>query len=302
MKKIQHDKITWIDFDNPSADDVLYLHENFNIHPLAIEEFITPTFRSKATEYDGCLFLTIHVPLFNTQKRTTFPGELDIVITKTHLITGHTDGIYQLDEFFEKLEKSEGKRRLYMSQSPAHLLYQILQVLIESCFPKLDHIVKNLDSIEEEIFKGNEKEMVFEISVVKRDILNFRRTLKPQRAVLESVVQKNVSFVPEDIKPYFQELIGINVRLWNTLESTKETIESLEETNNSLLSNKLENTMKILTIFSAIMLPMTVYSNILAMSAEIPFGRHPQGFWIHMGIMLLLSLITMVFFKAKKWF
>jgi magnesium transporter len=302
MKKVQHENITWIDFASPSADDVLYLHENFNIHPLAIEEFMTPTFRSKATEYEGCLFLTIHIPLYNVDKRTTYPGELDIVITKNHLITGHTENIYQLDDFFEKLEKSEGKRRLFMNQTPAHLLYHILQVMIDSCFPKLDHIIKNLDAIEEEIFKGNEKEMVFEISIVKRDILNFRRTLKPQRSVLESVVQKNVVYIPDDIKPYFQELIGINVRLWNTLDSTKETVESLEETNNSLLSNKLEITMKILTIFSAIMLPMTVYSNILAMSAEIPFGRHPSGFWIHMAIMLLLSLITMGFFKIKKWF
>lgn len=302
MEKIQHKKITWLDFENPGADDILYLHENFNIHPLAIEEFVTPTFRSKATQYDSCLFLTIHIPLYNVEKRTTYPGELDIVLTRDHLITGHTDGIYQIDEFRKKLQESEGKRMAYMGESPAHLLYHLIQILIDSCFPKMDHVLKNLDEIEEEIFKGNEKDMVQEISVVKRDILNFRRTLKPQRSVLESIAQKSNIYVPEDIQPYFQELIGANIRLWNTLESAKETVESLEETNNSLLSNKLEITMKILTIFSAIMLPMTVYSNILAMSAEIPFGKNPNGFWIHMAIMLLLSLITMGFFKLKKWF
>jgi magnesium transporter len=85
------------------------------------------------------------------------------------------------------------------------------------------------------------------------------------------------------------------------LESLKETIESLEETNNSLLSNKLDLTMKVLTIFSAIMLPMTVYSNILAMSATIPFGNHPYGFWIHIIIMLLISLFTISIFKLRKW-
>ena len=86
------------------------------------------------------------------------------------------------------------------------------------------------------------------------------------------------------------------------MAAAKENIESLEETNNSLLSNKLDLTMKVLTIFSAIMLPMTVYSNILAMSADIPFGDHPYGFWIHIGIMIFISLFTISMFKIKKWF
>jgi magnesium transporter len=301
MKEVSFKKVTWLDFSNPSADDILYLQENFDIHPLTIEEFVTPTMRPKATEYHNCLFLTVHIPLFDVKTRTTYPGELDIVLTKDHLITGHTRDIYQLNEFFNQLDASEGKRRLYMGKTPAHLLYFILEMLFESCFPKADHITEKLNHIEDEIFKGNEKEMVMEISVVKRDILNFRRTLKPQRSIVESILQKNCSLISQELKPYFQDLIGTNVRLWNILENSKEIIESLEETNNSLLSNKLDMTMKILTIFSAVLLPLTVYSNILAMSASIPFGNNPYGFWIHFGIMLFIGIITITIFKAKKW-
>lgn len=301
MKEVKFQKTTWIDFENPGADDVLYLQENFDIHPLAIEEFMTPTIRPKATHYHNCLFLTVHIPLFDVKTRSTFPGELDIVLTKDHLITGHTQDIYQLTEFFKLLQSSEGKRRIYMSETPTHLLYNLLQILLDSCFPKLDHIVEKLNDIEEEIFKGNESAMVVEISVAKRDILNFRRTIKPQRSVLESLAQQKMNLVPEELRPYFQDLIGTNIRIWNTLESTKETIESLEETNNSLLSNKLDTTMKILTIFSAVLLPMTVYSNILAMSADIPFGKNPNAFWIHAVIMCFLALFTITVFKRKNW-
>jgi magnesium transporter len=301
MRELKFNKISWIDFPNPSADDVIYLQENFDVHPLAIEEFVTQTIRPRATQYNNCLFLTVHIPLFDTRTRTTYPGELDIVLTKDQLITGHQEDIYQLTEFFNKLSESEGKRRLYMSKTPAHLLHTVLSLLLESCFPKLDHVHEKLLEIEEQVFNGNEKEMVFEISVVKRDILNFRRTLKPQRSILESLAQKNTPFISNDLGPYFQDLIGTNIRLWNSLESNKETIESLEETNNSLLSNKLNMTMKVLTIFSAVMMPMTVYSNILAMSADIPFGNSPYGFWIHTGFMMLISLFTILIFKARKW-
>lgn len=301
MKETKFNGTTWIDFEDPGADDIRYLQENFDIHPLAIEEFVTPTIRPKATQYENCLFLTVHIPLFDVRERSTYPGELDIVLTKTHLITGHKREIYQLSEFFRKLSESAGKRRFYMNETPSHLLYHLLEILLESCFPRLDHMTKNLDQIENEVFGGNEKEMVREISIVKRDILNFRRTMKPQRSILDSLAQKDSFLVPVDLRPYFQDLVGTNIRIWNTLESAKETIESLEDTNNSLLSNKLDITMKVLTIFSAVMLPMTVYSNILAMSADIPFGDNPHAFWIHVSIMLFLSFTTITIFKVRKW-
>lgn len=301
MQEIQFDKFRWIDFEQPNADDVIYIKKQFNLHPLVVEEFSTPTLRPKATEYDTCLYLAVHIPLFDADSKTTYPGELDIAITKDALITSHDKEIFQLTEFFQELKVNDRQRELYTLNSPGALLRYLLEMLLESCFPKLDHISHKLDYIEKEIFAEHEKEMVLEISLVKRDILNFRRTMKPQRSVLESLAQKDYQLVEADLKPYFQDLIGTNIRIWNSLESSKEMIEALEATNNSLLSNKLNVTMKVLTIFSAIFLPITVYSNILAMSAEIPFGNNPFGFWIHISIMALIVFLTMTIFKLKKW-
>ena len=302
MQEIRSDKFRWIDFPQPNADDVLLIKKEFNLHPLVVEEFSTPTLRPKATEYETCLYLAIHIPLFDLDTRTTYPGELDIAITKDALITSHDKDIYQLAEFFKELRADEDKRKLYMSESPGALVRYIIEMLLESCFPKLDHVSRKLDHIEREIFAGNEKEMVFEISVVKRDVLNFRRTMKPQRSVLESLAQKDYRFIDPILKPYFQDLIGTNIRVWNGLESAKETIESLEDTNNSLLSNKLDMTMKVLTIFSAILLPLTVYSNIMSMSTNIPLHTSPGAFWIHVGIMFFIAGITVTIFKIRKWF
>ncbi|MFZ2193500.1 MAG: magnesium transporter CorA family protein [Candidatus Moraniibacteriota bacterium] len=300
MSEIKTEKVNWIDFSEPSPKEILEIQKRFNLHPLVIEEFSTPTLRPKAAEYGNCIYLAIHIPLYDNKNKTTYPGELDIVICQNSLITAHDVEIYQLTEFFEKLKKSKKKREIYMSQSPGALLRFILELLLESCFPRLDHISKKLDYVEKEIFDSHEKEMVFEISLVKRDILNFRRTMKPQRTVFESLVRDN-KYIESELRPYFQDLIGTNIRIWNMLESAKETIESLESTNNSLLSNQLDMTMKVLTIFSAVMLPMSVYSNILAMSADIPFGKNPHAFWIHLIIMLFISGITILIFKMRKW-
>lgn len=301
MQEIKSQKFRWIDIAEPNADDVLAVAKKYNLHPLVIDEFSTPTLRPKAAEYDGCLYLAIHIPLYDTDNRTTYPAEVDVVITSDALITAHDKEIYQLSEFFQSLKSEKKKRDTFMGHSPGRLLHYIVEMLLESCFPKLDHITKKLDHVEDEIFAGHEKEMVLEISMVKRDILNFRRTMKPQKTVFESLAYKEYHLIDPSLKPYFQDLIGTNIRIWNNLENTKETIESLEDTNNSLLSNKLDLTMKVLTIFSAVLLPMTVYSNILAMSADIPFGKNPHGFWIHLGILAIIATFTMIMFKIKKW-
>jgi magnesium transporter len=301
MREISTSKVTWIDFTEPSADEALWLKKNIKLHPLALEEFSMPSARPKASVYGNCLYLTLHIPLFDKLNRRTYPTELDIVVTKNHLVTGHDQDIFQLREFFTKLKRNKKMKEKYMSQSPGYLLYYIIETLLESCFPKIDHINKNLDNIEEQIFQGHEKEMVHEISYVKRDILNFRRTLKPQKSVLESLSRDKYPFLEPELQQYYQDLVGTNIRVWSALENAKETVEALEGTNDALLSNKLNTTMKVLTVFSGVMLPMMVISNTLAMSAQIPFGHNPYGFWIWIGIMAFVSLITVGIFRWKKW-
>ena len=302
MNIVKHEDITWIDIENPSKHNIEYIRENFNVHPLAIEEFITPTYRARATKYSNCLFLTIHIPLFDTVKRTTYASEIDILLTKSHLITGHKKDIFQLRTFFDELQKSEGKRRTHMIHSTAHLLYEIFRILTESCFPRLDHVVRHIDEVQEGIFNGDERKMVREISIIKRDILNFRRTLMPQRSIIESIIAQPNGVVPHDIKIYYQDLIGTNIRLWNDLESAKETIVSLEKTNNSLLSEKINHRMRIITVFSVLWIPLTIYLSLFQVNVtNLPLRDNPLGFFIHILVMSVITIITFIIFKIAKW-
>ncbi len=300
MRIVQNTNITWIDFPETTEEDFLYLKKNFDIHPLAIDEFSTPTYRPRATKYPNCLFLSIHIPLFDRDKRTTYSSEVDIIITSTYIITGHKKLIFQIKDFMQSLEK-ESQKKLFMSKTPAHLLHELLRILIESCFPRLDHIAKKIDIVENKVFQGEEHEMVREISILKRDVLNFRRAIMPQKTVLESILRQPEDIVAQDIRAYYDDLLGTNIRLWNTLESSLEIIKSLEETNNSLLSQKINKKMKVLTIFSVTTLPVSLYVSVYAISQD-PFMDNPYKFWIHVCIMLILSLGTLSFFKISKWF
>ncbi len=295
------DHVTWIDVHDTDARDLAYLRDTVTIHPLALEEFTTPTVRARATQYDNGIFLSLHIPLYDREERATYGAELDIILTEHHLITGHTKPIYQLDAFFDRFRKDATLHTNHIGNGPAYLLHAILDILLTSCFKRLEHIGANIDAIERGVFHGDARRMVEEISFVKRDILNFRRAVMPQRSVIESLLRKDPRFIPTDLHPYIHDLSGTNTRIWNMLESYKETIESLEDTNDTLLSHRLNEKMNALTLISAIVLPSTLYASILGINAFVPLQNHPHGFFIHLAIMIGLIIATWIFFRIRRW-
>jgi len=303
ISTIKNNQLTWLDIEKPSAKDILFLKENFNLDPLVLDEFVSPSQRPRAEEFPSCLYIVIHIPLFDRKKKTTVSGELDIVITKNHLITSHTEENIPLKAVIKEFRENSLVKKEAMSKTVGFLFYFILEKLLSSCFPKIDHINENINKVEKEIFEGHEKEMVREISIIKRDVLSFRRTLKPQRSILESLVQKHYHLLEEDLNKYFQELIGINIRVWNAIENTKEVIESLEETNNSLLSYKINEAMRFLAAISLVTFTLSVTVGIFGMAPFENFAaaHKKETFWIILGFMGLITTGLLLIFKRKKW-
>jgi len=304
MKTIQHKHITWIDIEKPTKDDIQYLKDNFDFHPLILDELPANTIRSKVEEFPTYLYLVLHLPVYNRRTKENKPFEIDFLVTHSHIITSHFSNNFPfLNEFFKKLEKEEVSRKRFMNQTTGHLLYYIINFLISACVPSLDHISQKIDGIEAKIFKGKQKEMVEEISLAKRDLLDFRRIIKPQKTILESLLRRGPLFFGEYLKPYFEDLIGSNDQLWNQLENDKETLESLEQTNDSLLSYKLNEAMKLLTIFATLLLPASLITGLFGMNAEyMPIVNSEFGFWIVILIIIVILSTFLVFFKHKRMF
>lgn len=303
ITKITHNNLTWIDIQRPTPQDIIFLKDNFNLHPLVLEEFTSPSQRPRAEEFDNCLYVVMHIPLFNSKTRVTTPGELDIVITDDHVITSHTEENIPIKSVQKEFNDNESTKERATSGTTGFLLYFILERLLSSCFPKIDHISEKLNDIEKEIFDDNDKAMVRETSIIKRDILAFRRTLKPQRSILESLAQKRYRLIDKDLNKYYQDLIGTNIRVWNALENTKEVIESLEVTNNSLVSYKTNQTMRLFTTVSFITFTLAVFVGIFGIAPfeGFSFANSTFVFWIVISVMAVIILTLLTIFKRKKW-
>lgn len=303
MKTIESKKITWLDIKEPKEEDIEFLRENFDFHPLILEELMPPSVRSKVEAYDGYLYLVFYFPVFDKKTRQTRPRELDILVTKDTLITSHYQSILPLKALFDQCNLYDEAKEKFMNKNAGYLLYYLIDQMLSACLPKLDHITENIEKIEEDIFRGKEKEMVNEISIVKRDILNLSKALKPQKSILESLILKGPELLGKRLKVYLRDLLGDYERVWNNLSSQKEMIDSLQETNESLLSHKISEIIKILTIVSFITFPLAVVAGIFGMNvfANIGFINWPYTFWAIIGIMMLSALIMFAVFKKKRW-
>ena len=298
---IKGPKITWIDIQDPTQDDIKYLRNNFSFHPLVLEELLPYGHRPKVERYKNYLFMTFYYPVHIKEKRETRQRELDIIVTKDTLITSHCKSIVPLKSLFDKCNLYPKIRKRYMNWSAGYLLFLLLNGIWKNCLIKLDRINPRLESIEQEMFQGEEKEMVREISLVKMDIINFWRIIEPQGEILESLSNEGAVFFGERFSPYFSDIIGTYNQVWNSLKTYKETILALEDTNQSLLSAKINQIIQVLTVFSIIVLPLTLIASIWGMNLSLPFASSSFGFWIIMVLMAGLFGVLLIYFRKRKW-
>lgn len=303
MKKIQTFKTAWIDIYNPKQEDVEYLEKEYNFHPLILEEIIPPSQRARVEQFDDQLYLVLYFPVFNKKTRQTKIRELDIIVSKKILISTHYKTILPVKALQTRCSLYEESRAKYMNRGPGILLYHIIESLLKASLPKLDHITENINQIEEKIFQGHEKDMVGEISIIKRDILNMAKAIKPQESLINSLVSAAPKFFGARHKIYFQDLQGSYDYVRSILDNQQEMINSLEHTNESLLSNKISEVMKILTVISFITFPLALIAGIFGMNvfeAHV-FAHNALTFWIILIGMALLAGIMTIIFKIKKW-
>jgi len=295
--------VTWVDIQNPDEKDIEYLKETYGFHPLVLEGLIPPAWRAKVDTFPNYLFFIYYYPIYNKAHKHTRSAELDVIVGKDVLVTSHYASIVPLKSILDHCNLYEEKKRDYMSQTAGHLLFTILDEMRENTFVKLDRISKKLHEIEEGIFRGKERQMLQEISLLKTDIINFWGIVNPQGEILESLRKEGATFFGEELDPYFAHLLGDWHQAANTLQVYKETIEGLDATNNALLTDKTNEIVKLLTIFAVIVFPLSLFAGIFGMNTKyLPIVGSPNDFWIITGLMILGVSMMMAYFKFRKWF
>ena len=220
---------------------------------------------------------------------------------RDYVVTLPNVELLPVSRLFHRVEDDERLRDELFAKGSGYLLYHILDDLFDYCFPILDKIGHKLDRTEDELFEGRAEEIVRDISNVKQEIISYRKIIKPERSTLRLLERRVERFLPEDLEIYFDDIVDAAERIWDLLDNYKEVAVALEQTNESVISHRQNDVLRLLTIFSVTMLPLTVITGVFGMNVLFPGEGTHEAFWIVLGVLVATLAGMFAFFRFKRW-
>lgn len=304
VQRLEAHGLTWLNIEEPTEAETAWLAEHHDFHPLDLEDVLSRRRqRSKIDEYDGYVFLVLHFPRFDKRTGRLQATELNVFIGPGLLITIPKEPLKPISALWSRCETRDDARFDYMSKGSGFLLYEIVDQMFDYCFPILDKIGFKLDALEDAIFEGQSRELVRDISNVKQEIINYRKVIKPQRPTLRMLERAVQRYAPEDLEIYFDDIVDKNERIWDSLENYKEVAEALEATNESVITHRLNDMLALLTIISAVILPLTLITGFYGMNIDgLPFARHGVASFIALLVIIVgLAGGVLWYFRKRTW-
>ncbi|HEX2909611.1 MAG TPA: magnesium/cobalt transporter CorA [Chloroflexia bacterium] len=301
VETIEHNGLRWINIERPGNAEIDWLRHNFEFNPLHLEDITSRLQRPKIDDYEDYIFLVLHFPVHNKAEHTTTPAEIDLVLGSDYFITLHDGKIRPLNRLFEQCKNNSGKRNGVLGRTPSFALYRIIDVLVDYCFPIINKVGEKLEDIDDKIFSSTTRDTIYDISVVRRDIISIRRIIKPQVSVIASLEHRKRLADNEDMEAYFSDLSDHIGKIWDSLEEYKDIIEGLSATYDSLATHRLNQIIKTLTIISVILMPMTLISGIYGMNVNLPLADQPWSFLLVLALLFISAGGMLVFFRWQKW-
>jgi magnesium transporter len=294
--------LRWINIESPGQREVDWLDEEYPFHELDLEDVRSRRQRPKVDDYPDYLFVVLHVPWYDKDSQRLYPAELNAFIGRDYLITLPNVPLKPVSTLFATLEDDPEQRAEMFGKGSGLLFYEVLDGLFRYCFPILERIGSKLDDIEDAIFEARTETSVRDISNVKQEIIAFRKIVSPQRPVLRQLDRDTRRFLTEeDLEIYYDDLIDSSEKIWDTLDNYKEVVEALEHTNESLIADRQNRVLRILTVFSATMLPLTFVTGLFGMNVRVPWQGETIGFVIVSGAILVLLAALLAVFRWARW-
>ncbi len=304
LHRHEYKKLTWIDLESPTVDEVRRVGAEFNIDPTVVNELLAPSLRPQTQRYDDYLYLMLHFPTLQhgAHSATAPEHEVDFIIGKHFIITTRYEELTTFVEFRKVFEVNAALEEDHFSDNAFDIFLLLTKRLYRIVDVDIDKIRETLEYIEVEIFKGREREMVEALSRAGRDILNIKQGLDPHQDVLASLHELTGEFVGKEYVARVQSIENTYYRSRKHVTRIWQTLAELRETNNSLLSTKQNEVMKTFTIIAFVTFPLMLISSVFGMNTTYtPIVENPHDFWIIISMMCFATLSMFFYFRYKHW-
>lgn len=246
----------------------------------------------------------VSLPSFpQSEKRKRIQSsQVNFFIGKDYLVVLHDGVLDSINEIFKFCQKTLAHRNELMGDGPVFLAYRIIDVLVDSCFPLINELSTTIDLIDRELENAQSQKRIGDISMSRRNIVYFQTMIKPSIPLFRHLEDGKYKELNGTMQPFWGNIVDHLSKIWERLEDSRELLEGISRSYESYLTSKTNEIVKVLTIFSAIILPLNLLAGIYGMNIPLPLFHENYVFIALMGTMFLLSVVMLITFKWKDWF
>lgn len=304
IKTYTYRNLTWLDVESPNEADVSEIIKKHGLHPLVGEELLSPTRKSKIDVYKNYLFLALHIPIRTkvNGKYIVVEKEIDFVIGNSFIITSRDEVVEPLHNFARVFETNSILDKSGVGEHAGLIFYYMMKKIYGHMNEDLENIKDALNEVENRIFLGHEKKMVEVLSELSRELIDFKQTSRLHKEVLESFELVPKDFFSKDFDKFVEDLRVEYSTVHELVMNDRELLNDLRDTNDSLLSTKQTENMKMFSILAFVTFPLMLFLNLFMLpTSHTPIIGNAFDWEIIVGIVVLAAIGMFYFFKKKGW-
>ncbi len=293
------DNVYWLNFHNlDDRSSIEKLGQKIGLDKLSIESIFLPLRRAKVEEYPNYLFFQLHT-LRNNSQDTEQTDQITFVLGEHYLLSFQTNEGQHFGEVRERIEKSKGKIR---NQKADFLLFRLLDTLLDELFQYTIEVSDEIDRIDERIHAQMESDLLREIELQKRQLINLRKIVQPIKDLLAVLESMDNALIASTNKHYYKNLRNSCVSLLEDIDAHKQILEGLANLYYAVQGQRMNHIMKVLTVVSSIFIPLTFIVGVYGMNFKhMPELDYPYGYYTVVGFMFVLSFSLLLFFMKRGW-
>jgi magnesium transporter len=291
----------WVDVTLDDGVGWPALAQQLQLHPLTIEDTINPQSRIKVEEYDNYLFIVARDAEFALETPEPYDFEtwnLYLYVSSDSLITVHARSSIAVETIAHRVRTAPD----LLERGVDYLAYQILDALVDSYFPLLDKVDEFIDDLETDVLaSGDARQTLGQIFELKRTLLSLRRHQAPMREAMATLANRPSPYMQAGTQLYMRDVYDHVVRQVESIENFRDLLTGALDIHFSIVSNRMNEVMKVLSVIATVILPATLVASIYGMNFDwMPALHSPYGFWIAMGIMAAVSLVLLIWLRSKR--
>lgn len=293
------DTITWIDMVDPKETEQQILRDVFKLHPLTIEDMIADAATPKIERFDGYLYMVFH-GLVDGAEKTGQPKtcDLDVFLGKNYLVTSHGEGFSAERAVRSHVQNDPAP----FKQGPAYLCYLVVEHMTERFLPLMERLDHEIDQLETDIVRTQSPKVLETVFDLKHKLQKLRRVGLHQKEILNRLGRGDFDLIPAEVRPFYRDAYDHFVRVVDLNDSFREIVSGAMDAYISMQSHRMNEIMKVLTLISTIMLPLTFIAGVYGMNFEVmPELHYRYGYFIAVGAMLATAIVFFMFFRRRGW-